>query len=69
LSNAAARTGSSRGRTPDPTVGQGAAELTAQFVSGSYRFVEIGGGGHFIIDQFPDRIARPVIEHIRSAAL
>jgi pimeloyl-ACP methyl ester carboxylesterase len=55
--------------TADPTVGRRAAELTAQFVSGSYRFVEIEGGGHFIIDQFPDRIAQLVIEHLRSAAL
>ena len=55
--------------TADPTVGRRAAELTAQFVSGPYRFVEIEGGGHFIIDQFPDRIAQLVIEHLRSDAL
>jgi pimeloyl-ACP methyl ester carboxylesterase len=55
--------------TADASVGRRAAELTAQFVSGPYRFVQIEGGGHFIVDQFPDRIAQLLIEHIRSAEL
>ncbi len=55
--------------TADPTVGRRAAELTAQFVSGPYRFVQIEGGGHFIIDQFPDRIAQLMIEHLWSTSL
>jgi pimeloyl-ACP methyl ester carboxylesterase len=53
----------------DASVGRRAAELTAQFVSGPYRFVQIEGGGHFIVDQFPDRIAQLLIEHLRSASL
>ncbi|HKD77324.1 MAG TPA: alpha/beta hydrolase [Ktedonobacterales bacterium] len=53
----------------DASVGRRAAELTAQFVTGPYRFVPIEGGGHFIVDQFPDRIAQLVIEHIRSTSL
>jgi hypothetical protein len=52
-----------------PIVGRRAAELTEQFVSGPYRFVEIEGGGHFIVDQFPDYIAQLLIEHIRSTSL
>jgi len=55
--------------TADASVGRCAAELTAQFVSGPYRFVQIEGGGHFIVDQFPDRIAQLVIEHLRSTSL
>ncbi|MBV8054899.1 MAG: alpha/beta hydrolase [Deltaproteobacteria bacterium] len=55
--------------TADASVGRYAAELTAQFVSGPYWFVQIEGGGHFIVDQFPDRIAQLVIEHLRSTSL
>jgi pimeloyl-ACP methyl ester carboxylesterase len=55
--------------TADATVGRRAAELTRQFVTGSYRFVEIEGGGHFIVDQFPDRITQLLIEHLGSTPL
>jgi pimeloyl-ACP methyl ester carboxylesterase len=55
--------------TADASVGRRAAELTEQFVSGPYRFVEIEGGGHFIVDQFPDYIAQLLIEHVRSTSL
>jgi pimeloyl-ACP methyl ester carboxylesterase len=55
--------------TADASVGRRAAELTAQFVRGPYQFVEIEGGGHFIVDQFPDRIAPLLIEHLRAAAI
>ena len=36
--------------TADQTVGRVAAELTAQHVSGPYRFVQIEGAGHFLTD-------------------
>jgi pimeloyl-ACP methyl ester carboxylesterase len=55
--------------TQDGSVGRRAAELTEQFVSGPYRFVEIEGGCHFIADQFPERIAQLLIEHLRSTSL
>jgi len=55
--------------TADATVGRRAAELTEQFVSGPYRFVPIEGGGHFIVDQFPERIAELLIAHLRSTSL
>ena len=48
----------------DPTVGRRAAELTTQFVQGPYRFVEMEGGGHFVVDQFPDRVAELLLEHL-----
>ena len=55
--------------TADASVGRRAAELTAEFVRGPYKFVELDGGGHFIVDQFPDRIAELLIEHLRGAAI
>ncbi len=55
--------------TADATVGRRAAELTEQFVSGAYRFVPIEGGGHFIVDQFTERISELLIAHLRSTAL
>ncbi|MGH8012512.1 MAG: alpha/beta fold hydrolase [Candidatus Binataceae bacterium] len=51
--------------TQDGSVGRRAAELTEQFVVGPYRFVQIEGGGHFVVDQFPDRIAQLLIGHLR----
>jgi pimeloyl-ACP methyl ester carboxylesterase len=54
--------------TADASVGRHAAELTAEFVEGPYRFVELEGGGHFIVDQFPDRIAQLLLEHLHTAA-
>ncbi len=55
--------------TADASVGRRAAELTEHFVSGPFRFVAIEGGGHFIVDQFPDRIAQLLIEHLRNGSL
>lgn len=51
--------------TNDASVGRRAAELTREFVHGPYQFVEIGGGGHFIVDQMPDRIAQLLIAHLQ----
>jgi pimeloyl-ACP methyl ester carboxylesterase len=53
--------------TADASVGRRAAELTAEFVCGPYRFVEIEGGGHFLVDQFAERIARLLVTHVQSA--
>jgi pimeloyl-ACP methyl ester carboxylesterase len=55
--------------TADGTVGRPAAELTQQFVTGPYRFVQIEGGGHFVVDQFPDRVTQLLIPHLRSVSL
>ncbi len=54
--------------TADASVGRRAAELTREFMSGPYQFVEIEGAGHFIVDQLPDRIAQLLIAHLRRAA-
>jgi len=55
--------------TADASVGRRAAELTEKFVSGPYRFVQVEGGGHFVVDQFPDRVAKLMIEHLQSTSL
>jgi pimeloyl-ACP methyl ester carboxylesterase len=55
--------------TADGSVGRRAAELTEKFVGGPYRFVEVEGGGHFVVDQFPDQIAKLMIEHLQSTWL
>ena len=50
----------------DDTVGRAAAEGTAEFVSAPYRFEILPGGGHFTAEQFPERVAELVLEHLKS---
>lgn len=50
----------------DATVGRMAAELTAKYVTGPYRFAVIEGAGHFVVDQFPERVSELLLEHIES---
>ena len=47
--------------TADQTVGRRAAELTAEHVSGPYRFVEVGGAGHFLTDDLGAAATRAAI--------
>jgi len=54
--------------TEDATVGRRAAELTADYVTAPYRFVEIEGAGHFSVDQFPERVGALLLEHIKGGA-
>jgi pimeloyl-ACP methyl ester carboxylesterase len=48
----------------DATVGRAAAEWTAGFVTGPYRFEVLPGVGHFVTDQAPDVVTRLVLEHV-----
>jgi pimeloyl-ACP methyl ester carboxylesterase len=50
----------------DATVGRRAAELTAEYVKGPYRFEAVPGAGHFVVDQFPDRTSSLLLAHIGS---
>lgn len=50
----------------DASVGRVAAEATADFVNGPYRFVEVPGGSHCITDQSPGVFTELLVEHIRS---
>jgi pimeloyl-ACP methyl ester carboxylesterase len=48
----------------DDSVGRVAAEGTGEFVSGPYRFEVLPGGGHFIAEQFPDRVNALLLAHL-----
>jgi pimeloyl-ACP methyl ester carboxylesterase len=50
----------------DATVGRFAAERTADYVTGAYRFVEMDNAGHFLIDQFPGQCSTLLLEHLKS---
>ena len=50
----------------DATVGRRAAELTAAYVTGPYRFVTLEGAGHFLVDQFPDKVSDLIVGHLRG---
>jgi pimeloyl-ACP methyl ester carboxylesterase len=50
----------------DDTVGRAAAEGTEDFVAAPYRFEILGRGGHFIADQFPDRVNELLLQQIAT---
>jgi pimeloyl-ACP methyl ester carboxylesterase len=53
----------------DSTVGRFAAERTRKFVDAPYRFVELEGGGHFIVEQFPERVSEVLLAHLKEYKL
>ena len=50
----------------DATVGRAAAEGTAAFVAGPYRFAVLPGIGHFITDQVPEQVNVLLLEHLKA---
>lgn len=54
--------------TDDPALGREAAEATVDHVAGPYRFVELGGVGHWIPEEAPDELNRLLLEHLASNA-
>ena len=52
------------GAMQDATVGRIAAEATAEFVTGPYRFEVVPGVGHFITDQAPERTTELLLQHV-----
>ena len=55
--------------TADQTVGRCAAELTAEHVSGPYRFVEVAEAGHFLTDDVGASATRAaIVDHVRTHA-
>ncbi len=50
--------------TEDPALGRTAAEATAQYVEGPYRFEVLEGIGHWIADQVPDRLDPLLVDHL-----
>jgi len=54
--------------TADQSVGRRAAELTAEHVTGPYRFVEIDGAGHFLTDDGgAATVQRELVAHVTAA--
>jgi len=51
----------------DATVGQRAAELTAEYVTGPYTFAPVDEGTHFVVDQFPQVVTDLVLQHIQAS--
>jgi pimeloyl-ACP methyl ester carboxylesterase len=52
--------------TDDVALGPEAAELTARYMDGPYRYVELDGISHWAIDQDPDRIVTEMEAHLNS---
>ena len=51
----------------DQTVGRVAATLTAEHVTGPYRFVEIPAGGHFLTDDGSNAtVERELLAHLAT---
>jgi pimeloyl-ACP methyl ester carboxylesterase len=50
----------------DIAVGRIAAEGTAAFVTGDYRFVELAGVSHWIPEEAPDALATAILDRIAS---
>jgi pimeloyl-ACP methyl ester carboxylesterase len=48
----------------DGSVGRAAAEGTADFIAGPYRFVEVPDGKHCITDQTPGLFASLLLNHL-----
>jgi len=48
----------------DDTVGRVAAEGTVDCVTSPYQFEALPGGGHFVADQFPERVNSLLLAHI-----
>jgi len=50
----------------DPALGRDAAEGSAAYVTGPYRFVELTGAGHWIPETEAEAFARLVLEHLET---
>ena len=54
--------------TRDQFVSRAAAELCGQYVTGPYRFAELGGASHWLPERAPDRVAALLAEHFATAS-
>jgi pimeloyl-ACP methyl ester carboxylesterase len=50
----------------DASVGRHAAEATAKYVAGPYRFEVLPGVGHFLTDQAPERVTELLLQQLAS---
>ena len=54
--------------TEDPAFAREAAEATADFVEGPYRFVELDGEGHWVAERSADRVSQLILEHVTAGS-
>ena len=54
--------------TGDFALGRAAADLTARYVDGPYRYEVLDGVSHWIPEEAPDTVARLVLDHIGAGA-
>ena len=52
----------------DPAIGREAAEATAQYVEGPYRFEILNGVSHWIPEAVPDQLNHLLLDHLTSVA-
>jgi len=52
--------------TGDRALGRAAAEATAEWVAGEYRFDVLEGVSHWVPEEVPEELARLVLEHLAS---
>lgn len=52
--------------TRDVALGRRAAEATAGYVDGPYRFEVLEGVGHWVPEERPDQLSRLLLEHLRG---
>ena len=52
--------------TEDPALGREAAEGTAAYVAGPYRFVEMEGTGHWVPEDEPGQLNRLLLDHLAA---
>jgi len=55
--------------TNDVALGREAAELTARYVTGPYRFEILDGVSHWIPEEVPERAAELVLGHVRASTV
>ena len=53
----------------DIALGRTAAEATARFVKGPYRFEPLSGASHWLLEEAPRRINELMLEHLRQESL
>ena len=54
--------------TSDPALGREAADATAAFVEGPYRFEVLEGVSHWIAEETPDALNALLIDHLGGAS-
>ncbi|MFC4561806.1 alpha/beta fold hydrolase [Nocardiopsis mangrovi] len=50
----------------DPAFGSAAAERTAEWVSGPYTHVPLGGASHWLPEEQPERVIAPLLAHLTA---